>query len=797
MNQSLLRNRAAGVLTVAGLAAAVVSLGAQDRLKTMPGYDQFTKMQAAMQGGVVVSGAASGLAWTEGALSYSAAGKAYRFDLATLTASETGDAAGGGGGRGARGAGGGRRGGTPPATPPAAQTQAQGEAPPAQTPPAAGRGGGRNGGLEQEQSEMSTTPMAGCPANQTVRGRQAYCVESPDGKSKAFYRARNMWVANADGTNERQVTKDGDEKTRVKYGTGSWVYGEELSQTTAIWWSPDSKRVGYYRFDEGQVKDFYVQMQQTAVQDAVDIEAYPKAGAPNPIADVFVYDLASAKSTHVDARDGKPFDNTVVGHYVYNVRWSPDGAELMMNRTNRRQQIMEFVACAPATGKCRVVIHEEWLTGWAENRPGVTWLKDQKRFIWESERNGDRNYYLYDFATGKLINAITNNTTFESAAIVKLDEANNVMFYTARDGDNWMKLQLHRVGLDGKGDVRLTDPKFTHAFASCDAGGGGGRRGGGAPAAAGAGGAPACGISADNKFIVDVYQSHDHAPATQLLDGSGRVLAQLAKSDTTKMTSLGLKPAEQFEYKAADGKTTLYGQIQFPSNFDPSKKYPTLISVYGGPGAANNVPTENFAQPAANAEYGFLIVGLNSRAVPGQGKRTLDSVYLKLGVTEMDDMAEGIKALWPRPYFDKDRVGMYGTSYGGYTSATMILRHPEAVTVASASSPPTDWRNYDSIYTERYMWIPQENAAGYDAGSDMKFASDLKGRLMLYYGTADNNVHQDNSMQLIQALQRAGKSFELQVGPDQPHSGVNNQRMMEFFIENLVVHPERIFAPVK
>jgi dipeptidyl-peptidase-4 len=168
---------------------------------------------------------------------------------------------------------------------------------------------------------------------------------------------------------------------------------------------------------------------------------------------------------------------------------------------------------------------------------------------------------------------------------------------------------------------------------------------------------------------------------------------------------------------------------------------------------------------------------------------------MHLGITEMDDMALGIKALWNRPYFDKTRVGMYGTSYGGYTSAMMLLRYPDVVTVASSSSPVTDLRNYDSIYTERYMWLPQENGENYDAGSAIKYAANLRGRLLLYYGTADNNVHQDNSMQLIQALQRAGKSFEVQVGPDQPHTGVNTQRMMEFFIENLVVHPDRILAP--
>jgi dipeptidyl-peptidase-4 len=769
----------ARVILVAALASAPLAVArplAQDRLLSMPGYAAFSTMQSALQGGVVVSGAASAMAWSPdgGSLTYAAAGKAYRFDFATMKATETGVApAGGGGGRGA-GGGGGRQGGPPPA----------GRGQQTQTPP------GRSGGMEQEQSEMSATPVAGCPAGQTVRGRQAYCVMSPDEKLKAFYRARNLWVANADGSHERQVTRDGDEKTRIKDGTGSWVYGEELSQTTAIWWSPDSTKVGFYRFDESHVKDFYLQMNQTAIQDTLDVEAYPKAGAPNPIADVFVYDTGAAKATQIDVRNGKPFDNTVVGHYVYDVRWSPDGTELLMNRTNRRQQIMEFIGCNPSTGACRVIVHEEWLTGWTENRPSVTWLKDQKRFIWESERNGFHNYYLYDLS-GRLLNPITTLTTAEAGAIVKIDEAKRVMFYTARDGDNYMKLQLHRVGLDGSGDVRLTDPKFNHTFASCEAGGGG-RRGGGGPGAGG--GTPSCAISGDDEHIVDVYQTHDQPPATRLLDSAGKVVAELAKSDTSKLEQLALKRAEQYTYLAADGKTTLYGQIQFPSTFDPAKKYPTLIAVYGGPASGSNVPTENFVQPSATPEYGFITVQLSYRGVPGMGKAMLDALYLKLGVTEMDDMALGIKALWSRPYFDKDRVGMYGTSYGGYTSATMILRHPEVVTVASASSPPTAWYNYDSIYTERYMWIPQENKDGYEAGNDANFAGNLRGRLLLYYGTADNNVHPDNSMQLITALQAAHKSFEVQVGPDRGHSGVDNQRMMEFLIENLILHPERILV---
>jgi len=770
------RRAAPVVPALIAIVIAFAPLAAQDRLAGMPGYDQFTRIQPVITAAwgpqaPETSGAATNVAWSSDGrtVTYTASGKAYRFDVATKTAVETGQAiVGGGRGAdrgGARGAGGGG---------------GRGQAPPA----GAGRSGGmeparagRSGGMEQEQSEMAAGPVSGCPSGAAARGRQADCIVSPDQKLKAFYRNRNLWVANFDGSNERAVTTDGSEATRVKNGTGSWVYGEELGQTTAIWWSPDSTRVGFYRFDEGHVPDFFVQMNQTEVQDSIDIEAYPKAGDPNPIPDVFVFDVASGHVTKIDARDGKPFSNDV-GHYVYGVEWTKDGSELVIERANRRQQIVELATCRPATGACRTVVHEEWTSGWlnasidARFSPWLAphWLNDGKRFIWESERNGWKNYYLYDLERG-LLNPITSNTAFEAGSIVRIDETANVLFYTARDGDNYLKLQLHRVNLNGSDDVRLTDPAFTHVVS------------------------PAF-LSPDGRHLVDVYQTHDEPPASQVLDVSTRqVVAQLAKSDLTKYQAAGFHKAELFSYLAADGRTKLFGQISFPSNFDPAKKYPVLVSVYGGPVLQSNIPAETFVGPNATAEYGFLMVLVSYRGVPGTGKHAADTLYLHLGVTEMDDMAEGVKALWGRDYVDKARVGIYGTSYGGYTSAMELLRHPEVFAVASSSSPTTDWRDYDSTYTERYMWLPTENQAGYDAGNVVTYAKDLRGRLLLYYGTADNNVHQDNTMQLIKELQRQGKSFEVQVGPDQPHSGVNNARMMEFLIENLIMRPELIHAP--
>jgi dipeptidyl-peptidase-4 len=242
---------------------------------------------------------------------------------------------------------------------------------------------------------------------------------------------------------------------------------------------------------------------------------------------------------------------------------------------------------------------------------------------------------------------------------------------------------------------------------------------------------------------------------------------------------------ELLKFKAADGVTDLYGMLHFPSNFKPYKKYPLLVSVYAGPATGGS--HETFTTPSGLTEYGFLYASFDSRSANGRGKHFLDSIYEKLGTVEIDDQAAGVKSLWDRRYVDKKRVGIFGTSYGGTASAMCLMRYPDVFQAACASAGVMDMRNYDTIYTERYMWLPQENKAGYDAAAVLNHVGNMKGRLMLFFGTADDNVHPSNTLQLVQALQRAGKSFELQVGPDQGHTGLNGERMMEFFIENLVL----------
>jgi len=667
----------------------------QDRLKTYPNYDRYEKISKEIR--EAVKSGALRVTWKDDgqALEFARDGKQWRFDLKSKKIIEIGKA--------------------------------------------------------QEQPPLPFGRRAGMPE----RGRQFTTYESPDKKFKAIYKDRNVYLVEVATQAETAITTDGSEKTRIKYGLASWVYGEELDQITSMWWSPDSQKLAFYRFDEKEVPDYFLQLDQTKLYSRMDIEPYPKAGQPNPVVDVLIYDLKTKKITPVDVRSGQPFSNEVVGHYVYGVNWTKDGRELLFFRANRRQNITELVAADPETGKTRVVLREEWPASWTENSPAITWLKDGRRFIIVSERTGFKNLYLYDLS-GKLLATLTRHP-FEVVNVVAVDEKAGYVYYQARSGDNPMKVQLHRVSLQGKNDRRLTDPAFNH---SVD-------------------------IAPDFKHFVDIAQTHDIPPVTRLYTTEGKLVAELAKSDLSKFEELGLKKAELFTFKAADGQTDLFGLLQFPSNFDPSKKYPLLVSVYAGP--ATNGARETFTVPNPITEFGFLVASLDSRSAAGRGKRFLDAIYQKLGVVEIDDQAAGVKQLCQRPYVDDKKVGIFGTSYGGYASIMAILRHPDVFAAACASSPVTGWENYDSIYTERYMWLPQENKEGYKNASALNYVNNLKGRLMIYYGTADNNVHPNNTMQLIQALQKAGKSFEVQVGPDMGHTSVRLERMMEFFIENLIL----------
>ncbi len=682
--------------TLSALVLAAAPALAQSRIRTMPGYEQYREIAPKIPG-AVKSGAINA-EWTADSKSFSyKLGDGYwRFDVVAKAAAAT----------------------EPPPPKPTAITP------------------NHNGlvlarGLGQEAD-----------------------IASPDGQWRAVTRDGNIWIVPTGGGAEKQITTDGGREARIRNGVGSYVYLEEFRIQTPVWWSPDGKKLAWMRYDEKKVDDYFLQLDQTKTLSTMLTQAYPSPGTDNPVADLLIYDTATGVTKTMDVREGAPFSNDVVGHYIWEAQWTKDGSEILVRRADRLQKHYDLGACLPATGKCRSVVRESRPDTWADGE-APRFLDDGKRFIWTSERTDFRNLYLYDL-TGKQLARLTRNA-FDMVDIVKVDEKTGWLWYTARSGDNHMMVQLHRVKLDGSGDKRLTDPEFTHRVD----------------------------VAPDGKFFVDVAQTHDKPAVARLRDLNGKLIADVTSADMSRFNDAGLKTAEMFTFTAADGKTPLFGQLQFPSTFDPQKKYPMLVYVYGGPGSGGL--TETFANASQLAEYGFLILKVDARTNSGRGRKILDATYKQLGVAEMDDIAAGIRSLRSRPYVDHTRVGIYGTSYGGTVAATVLMRHPDAVQAASASSPVTDYRLYDTTYAERYLGLPQTDADAYDRAAVLTYVDRLRGDLLLYYGTSDDNVHPKNTLQLIKALQQAGQSFEVQVGPDKGHTGVDTTRMMEFFIERLIL----------
>jgi dipeptidyl-peptidase-4 len=414
---------------------------------------------------------------------------------------------------------------------------------------------------------------------------------------------------------------------------------------------------------------------------------------------------------------------------------------------------MELVAADPSTGACRVVIQESSPAGWVENNPKMQWLEDGKRFLWFSEKNGFWNIYSDSLSKG-IIEPITRHG-FEVENIVKFDEKMGLIWYYAHSAPNPNLLQLHRIKFDGSDERCLTDKSLGHTVQ----------------------------VAPDGSGFTDRAEALNVLPSLRVCDGEGKILKEIATADISTQTKAGFKPAEKFSCLAADGTTTIYGYIQKPSDFDPGKKYPVILGVYGGPDSGSG--RERFLGSNAECEFGFIRAWIDGRGTKGRGRDFCQSVYRKLGIVEIDDQATAMKALAKMPFVDGARIGIEGTSYGGYSSIMCLLRYPDVFAAAVAGSSVTAWYHYDSIYTERFMDTPQNNPEGYKAGSAMEYAKNLKGALCLYLGTADDNVHPSNTYQLINALDRANKPYRLYTGVDQGHSGLQFARKMEFFVDAL------------
>ena len=564
------------------------------------------------------------------------------------------------------------------------------------------------------------------------RGRQSTTAPAPDGKRIARFVDNNVVVTGgADG--EIKVTTDG--APRLRYGCASWVYGEELDQDTAMWWSPDGRYLAFYRFDDRPVKDFVLQEGLTRVRPTLSSEPYPKPGEPNPIAHLMVWDSTTGRTVDVDV-------GPATEQYVYAVRWVPDSSALMFNRTNRHQDLLEVMVADPASGASRPLITERQET-FQENHPEIRFLDDGRRFIWVSERSGNKQFELWDVGTGRI--AELTNGNFPVKEIVRVDEEAGRLWYTAFGSETLINPQLFVAPLAGGGGRRLTPLDRNYGRFT---------------------------ISPDGRWFVATEQFVDQAPAVKLYavpaEGTAVERSVLAAAPADPWKEAGLQKPEFFTAPAADGTTPLYGILCKPSGFDPSRKYPLLVDVYGGPGI-QTISTRAVAGDP-RCEFGIAVARVDNRGTPGRSKAFEGATYLRLGGPDIDDQAAAVKHLLAtHPWIDPERVAITGHSYGGYATIMALLRHPETFRVGVAGAGVTDWRHYDSIYTERYMRTPQENAEGYDAGSAVKLAERLKGKLLLLHGMVDDNVHPTNAWQLVDALQRRNIPFEMLFFPDADH----------------------------
>lgn len=597
-----------------------------------------------------------------------------------------------------------------------------------------------------------TRPAVGGGGRQPGRGRQFTTLASPDGSARADYKDGNLSLTENGRTTA--LSQDGDEARGIKYGSASWVYGEELAQNEAFGFSPNSRYVWFYRFDEIRVPIYYLTLNQRDPQSTLATERYPKPGQPNPEVELYVFDRQTRQTTRMQVRPGA-FDEGV-GHYIFRIGWLADG-RLYFRRADRRQQVLELCASDPTTGITKVLQRETNPEGWVDGDFPMFPVGND-RLLSITERNGFANW-----AWVGMDGTVTPLTSHQAEVRrpVHFDDQNQVLFYMALDGKRH-GAQLWRVGYNGQGAARLTDPELAHQVMP----------------------------SPDGQFFVVTSQSDTVPPVVRIIDRNGQVKATVAESNVEGITRAGYRRTEALTFTSADGRTELNARLHYPVNFDPNKKYPMILPVYGGPlGAFQTSWNPSFELPDSYCDYGFFVLEVENRGPSGRGVAFKNAMYRHMGRAEIDDMAKGVEMARTKPGVDGNRVGIIGTSYGGYTSIMAILRYPDHFHAAVSNSNVSDWRNYDTTYTERYMDLLERNVEGYDAGRAATYAANLKGALMIYYGTADDNTHPTNSLQIIAALQRAGKSFEVQVGPDAGHSAVSYQRSLEFLIENLILRP--------
>jgi dipeptidyl-peptidase-4 len=579
---------------------------------------------------------------------------------------------------------------------------------------------------------------------------------SPDGRMVTFVRGNNLYVEDvAMQRRERALTSDGSAK--ILNGRLDWVYQEELygrGNFGAYWWSPDSTTIAFLRFDETPVPEFTV-VDHIPLYQKVEVTAYPKAGAPNPIVKLGVVNAIGGDIRWVDTFKYQPEDLL-----ISRVAWTPDSKKVVFQAQNREQTFLDVNFADARDGKSTNVIHEA-SKAWVAINENPIWLKDGS-FIWASERNGWEHLYHYS-VDGKMLRQITDGK-WEVRSIEGVDEENGFIYFTATEHSH-IAPNGYRIKLDGTGLQRLTLTEGSHRVD----------------------------LSPANNYFIDVWSDLNTPSQTRLYDASGKLIRVVAENTVDALKQYKLGAAELLQVKTRDGFVMEAMMIK-PPDFDPRKKYPVMSFTYSGPHAPqvrNGWGSTTYMWHQLLAQKGYIVWVCDNRTASGKGLESTWPVYRNFGELELRDLEDGLTWLKSQSYVDGTRIGIWGWSYGGYMTS-YALTHSKSFKIGISGGTVADWRDYDSIYTERYMGTPQNNPEGYKKSSPVNAAKDLHGKLLLIHGAIDDNVHMQNTIQFIYELQKAGKQFELMLYPKSRH-GVTDplllkhmrQMMTDFIVENL------------
>ena len=582
---------------------------------------------------------------------------------------------------------------------------------------------------------------------------------SPDGKKVGYERKGDMFVYDFASKQETRLTNDGDEKNFLYNGRYGWAYEEEFGLAQAWVWSPDSKYIAFWQTDEREVPVFQMTDYSKTHKKWIKIK-YPQVGDKNPIVKIGVLDVAAKSRQWMDINlnDG----------YVPRLYWTANSGELAVVHMNREQTHLQLFFHNAKTGKGKKIMEEKskvWIDVF-DFFAGVNHLfffpEDRKEFFWISDRDGWSHLYRYDY-NGKLINQVTKGK-WEVTNVYNIDVKRKTIFYASTENAATER-HLYSIDFKGKRKKQLTKIAGRHYI----------------------------NFSPNSKYYIDRYSNVNTPTQVALWSTKGKKIKDLETNERVKkQIASGYAKKELMSFKASDGqKVDIY--VIKPMNFDKNKKYPLIVNIYGGPGSQgvyNDFANNGWEQYLA--QEGFVIINVNNRGSGGYGSKFEKVVYKNLGHNEAKDFAEAAKFMATKPWVDGNKIAIRGHSYGGYMASFTQLNYPDIFKVAIVTAPVTDWRLYDSIYTERYMGLLGDNEQGYINSSVSKYAKRMPGKMLLSHSTMDENVHVQNTFQLMKAMTDKGQDVDLRIYPPGAHgvayNGASYVLLYSLYVDYLKEH---------